>query len=98
MCIDENSISKSERKRDRQKAKNETNTSINYRYNCDYVVLCKGYRGSITHLLRHYDAKLIVLMPEIFNSKEQSLVLEAQRLNVPIHSIDNNGALKYLVE
>ena len=98
VCIDENSISKSERKRDRQKAKNETDTSINYRYNCDYVVLCKGYRGSITHLLRHYDAKLIVLMPEIFNSKEQSLVLEAQRLNVPIHSIDNNGALKYLVE
>ena len=98
VCIDENSISKYEKKRDRQKAKHEIDTLINFRYNCDYVVLCKGYRGSITHILRHYDTKLIILMPEIFNSKEQSLVLEAQKLNVRIHSIADNGALKYFVK
>lgn len=98
VCIDENDISSYERKRDRQKIENQTDTITNYPYKCDYVVLCNGYRGCITHLTRHYDTHLIILMPEIFNSKEQSLLHEAQMLNVSIHSISENGALKYLMQ
>lgn len=98
ICIDNNIISRTERRRDKLSNSHFQRDSLSSPVNCDYLILCKGYRGSLEHVSRHYIASAIVLMPEIFYRKENSLLEEAMDKDMPIHSVRNSGPLSVFIE
>lgn len=95
--VDNNRISLIETRRDRLYAIGDT-ININLKpLNCDYLLLGDGYRGKIQHLLRHYNPDLLVVMPEVYKSKQIALKQEATKINYPIFLFSKNSTLKYLI-
>lgn len=99
--IDENTISRLERRRDRIYSMTDYDTishPLPHQSECDYIIIGRNYRGTIRHVTRHFSAQKIVLMPEIYDAKEHSLISEGESLKLVIHSIQHEGPLSFFVE
>ena len=89
MCIDDNRMT--------QRMIDQVDSTKLSPRPCDYLILCKGYRGNIADLLDIYAPTTIVLMPEIFDTKEKALIREGQSIGVNLYSISQRGALQHLI-
>lgn len=87
--ICDNEISKREKRRDRGK---ETETSLPANPKpCDILVIGRGYRGSLPHLLRYYSPKKVVVLNDVWKSHASELKSEGKAMEIEVHCIGFDG-------
>lgn len=63
----------------------------------DIVIICSGYKGDIAELNQVTHASLLVTHPSIRRKKESRLLMQADSLSIPIHSIRMDGPKKIVI-
>ncbi len=60
----------------------------------DYLIISRKYKGNISNLKKLFNPKKIVIHSSMRRKRENRLILEAESISQPIHSLRKNNALK----
>ncbi len=65
---------------------------------CDYLIVAGGFRETLEELAGKFECDTLVIHPSVRRQREQSLMEEARRLGIPVHSLRLDGPLRHVVE
>ena len=64
----------------------------------DYLIVTRKYKGDIARIKEIFNPKQIVTHSSMRKKRESELIEEALKLNIPVHSLRHDNALKVVVE
>lgn len=62
--------------------------------NIDYLIITGRYKGNISRIKEVFNPKQIIIHSSIRKQRENILIEEASKLNIPVHSLRRDNALK----
>ena len=62
--------------------------------NIDYLIITGRYKGNISRIKEIFNPKQIIIHSSIWKQRENILIEEASKLNIPVHSLRRDNALK----
>lgn len=71
-------------------------SQINIPRNIDLLILCGGFKGSLTDLIENHEVSMVIIHPSVRRKRESAMLEELELINVRSHSLRLHKPLKVL--